>query len=65
MADDDKMMDFIFAFFLGFGIFRFFRKGYKTSGIVKFISMFFVVGEIWWFIDWIFVLLDKPLLWQK
>jgi len=65
MATDDKLMDFIFAFFLGFGIFRYFRKGYKKSAIFKLISMFFVIGEIWWIIDWVFVLLDKELLWPE
>jgi len=61
---DSKLVDFLLAFFLGFGIFRFI-KGHKKSAIFKFLSMFIVVGEIWWIIDWVFVLIDKPLLWQE
>ncbi|MHA1306233.1 MAG: NINE protein [Candidatus Heimdallarchaeota archaeon] len=57
-----KLCDFLLAFFLGFGIFRFI-KGHKKSALVKFLLWFVGIGEIWWIIDWIFVLIDKPLLW--
>ena len=65
MVSDDKIIDFLFAFFLGFGIFRFFRKGYKTSAIVKFILWLVGVGFIWWVIDWVFVLIEQKLLWPE
>lgn len=61
---ESKLVDFLLAFFLGFGVFRFI-KGYKKSALIKLISMLFVVGEIWWIIDWVFVLIDKPLLYQE
>ncbi|MBK5113820.1 MAG: NINE protein [Candidatus Heimdallarchaeota archaeon] len=65
MASDDKIIDFLLAFFLGFGVFRFFRKGYKTSAIVKLILWLVGVSFIWWVIDWVFVLMDKELLWPE
>lgn len=65
MASDDKLIDFLFAFFLGFGVFRYFRKGYTTSAIVKLILWVVGVSFIWWVIDWVFVLMDKELLWPE
>ncbi|NPE07365.1 MAG: TM2 domain-containing protein [Asgard group archaeon] len=64
MASDSKIVDFLLAFFLGFGVFRFI-KGYKTSAIVKLILWLVGVSFIWWVIDWVFVLLDKKLLWPE
>ncbi|MGC9779677.1 MAG: hypothetical protein HZR80_10585 [Candidatus Heimdallarchaeota archaeon] len=64
MVKEKKIIDFLLVFFLGFGVFRAI-KGYYISAIVKFVLWLVGAGFIWWIIDWVFVLLDKKLLWQE
>lgn len=62
MAKDSKIIDFLLAFFLGFGIFRLY-KGWWLSAIIKFITG--GGAGIWWLIDWVYVLIGKKHHWQN
>jgi hypothetical protein len=57
-----SLCDILIAWFLGFGVYRW-MKGYKTSAIVKLLTFLIGIGFLWWLIDVIFVIIDKPLIW--
>jgi len=58
-----EIIDLLLAFFLGpFGIYRFYKK-YTLSGIIWLCTL--GIGGIGALIDLIFVILDKPLIFQK
>ncbi|MHA1462950.1 MAG: NINE protein [Candidatus Heimdallarchaeota archaeon] len=58
-----EIIDILFTFFLGaFGFYRM-SKGFWLSGIV-YLFTGGLIG-IGWLIDLIYVITDKPLMWQK
>jgi len=62
-GETDKIVMILVTFFLGYlGIHRF-MKGYWLSGIVYLCTGGLLTIGVW--IDLIWIILDKPLIWQK
>ncbi len=63
IAEENKVKDILITWLLGFlGIHRF-MKGFNLSGVVYLCTVgLFGIGVL---VDLIYVIMDKPLMWQK